>query len=142
MNVTAILCDYAAVADGKLYISGGGWTITGAEAPPCALALLFEVPWDRANTRIRFSVGLLTTDEDPVIQAGPLGEQPVKVDGELEVGRPAGLKAGSELNAPFVFPVPPLSLEPDSRYQWVITVAAGTPPVIRLPFATRPAPPR
>jgi hypothetical protein len=139
MKVTALLCDFAQVADGKLFISGAGWNITGPGPAPSAVALLFEVPWDMANTKIKFKIELLTTDEHPVTQPGPLGEVPIKAEGELEVGRPAGIKAGSELNAPFAFVVPPLALEPDSRYQWVITVAGGTPPVTRLPFMTRPA---
>jgi hypothetical protein len=86
MKVTAVLCDYAVVADGKLYISGGGWNITGPDPSPSAVALLFEVPWDRTNTKIRFTVELLTTDEQPVMQPGPLGAQrPVKAEG----GRPS-----------------------------------------------------
>jgi hypothetical protein len=140
MKVTAMLCDFAQVADGKLFISGGGWSVTGPMPVPSAVALLFEVPWDRANTRIRFTLELRTTDEVPVTQLGPLGDAvPVKVEGELEVGRPAGVKAGSELNAPFAFNVPPLALDPDSRYMWVVTVAGGEPPETRLPFMTRPA---
>jgi hypothetical protein len=138
MKVTAMLCDHAEVAEGKLFINGGGWNLSGPGPTLSALALLFEVPWDRANERIRFTVRLVTADEVPVTQTGPLGEVPVEVNGELEVGRPVGTKAGSELNAPFAMVIPPLQLEPDTRYQWVIAVPAGTPPEIRLPFATRP----
>ena len=134
-----MLCDFAQVAEGKLYVLGAGWNITGPGPAPSAVALVFEVPWDMANTAIKFKVQLLTTDEAPVIQQGPIGEVPVEAEGQIEVGRPAGIKRGSELNAPFAFAVPPLVLQPDTRYQWVITVEGGTPPVTRLPFQTRPA---
>jgi hypothetical protein len=58
MKVTGILCDYAVVADGKLYISGGGWNVTGPEPSQSAIALLFEVPWDRTNTAPQSRTGL------------------------------------------------------------------------------------
>jgi hypothetical protein len=140
MKVTALLCDYAQVAEGKLYISGGGWNVMGPQPQSTALALIFEVPWTRTNEKIRFGLRLATADEATVTQAGPLGDDiPVQMSGELEVGRPAGVKAGSELNAPFAFAVPPLVLAPDTRYIWIVTVDGGTPPETRLPFTTRPA---
>ena len=45
MKVTAMLADYAAAADGKLTIVGGGWTVTGPQPVPFAIAILVEVPW-------------------------------------------------------------------------------------------------
>lgn len=136
-----MLCDHAQVAEGKLFICGGGWNITGPMPSASAVAILFEVPWDRANERIKFGARLVTTDNLPVTVVGPLGDPvPVQIAGELEVGRPAGLKRGSELNAPFAFNVPPLPLEPDSRYLWIVEVEGGEPSTIHLPFATRPAP--
>ena len=38
MKVTMLLADYAAVADGKLTIVGGGWSVTGPVSPPFAIA--------------------------------------------------------------------------------------------------------
>ena len=42
-----LLADYAVVADGKLYVSGGGWSVTSPGAPS-AIAMKLDVPWDRA----------------------------------------------------------------------------------------------
>lgn len=140
MKVMALLCDHAVVAEGKLFISGGGWNVIGPNPQPTALAMVFEIPWDRTNQKIKFSIHLVTADEQEVLQPGPPGGGgvPVRLNAELEVGRPAGLKPGSELNAPFAAGIPPLILAPDTRYIWIITIDGGTPPEIRLPFVTRP----
>jgi hypothetical protein len=38
LNVTLVLADYAVVSDGKLTIVGGGWSITGPDPAPSAVA--------------------------------------------------------------------------------------------------------
>ena len=38
-----LLCDSAQVADGKLYILGGGWSMTGPDPVPSAVALKIDV---------------------------------------------------------------------------------------------------
>jgi hypothetical protein len=60
-----------------------------------ALAIVVHVPWDQANRRHELEVSLLTEDGPPVLA----DDKPVKVQGVVEVGRPAGAKPGSELNA-------------------------------------------
>ena len=37
-----LLCDAAQVADGKLYILGGGWSMTGPDPVPSAVALKID----------------------------------------------------------------------------------------------------
>jgi hypothetical protein len=139
MNVTAMLCDYAVVSEGKLYVSGGGWTTTPTPTHPSALALIFQVPWDRTNQKINFEIRLVTADEEQVTQTGPLGtDQPVVLEAQIEVGRPVGVKSGTEFNAPFAVNMPQLVLAPDTRYIWIVKVEGGTPIETRLPFVTRP----
>ena len=43
MRVTMMLADHAQVADGKLFISGGGWSYSGPGHTPCAVAVIFHV---------------------------------------------------------------------------------------------------
>ena len=43
-----MLADSAQVSEGKLFILGGGWSVTGPPAPS-AIALHVEVPWDQTN---------------------------------------------------------------------------------------------
>ena len=42
MNVTMLLADSAQVADGKLYVLGGGWSLTGPDPTPSAVAIKLE----------------------------------------------------------------------------------------------------
>ncbi|MGH2780595.1 MAG: hypothetical protein ACRDLA_04090 [Thermoleophilaceae bacterium] len=51
MKVTMLLADAAQTAEGKLYVLGGGWAITGPDPSPSAVAMYIEVPWDQANMR-------------------------------------------------------------------------------------------
>ena len=39
MKVTILLADAAQAAEGKLYVLGGGWSITGPDPSPMALAI-------------------------------------------------------------------------------------------------------
>ena len=43
MKVTMMLADSAQVAGGKLYILGGGWSITGPMPCPSAIAVIVVV---------------------------------------------------------------------------------------------------
>ena len=52
MKATMMLADHAQIADGKLFVSGGGWTWITAGSP-FGIALLMEVPWDRLNEKHR-----------------------------------------------------------------------------------------
>ncbi|TFV72485.1 hypothetical protein E4P40_20460 [Blastococcus sp. CT_GayMR20] len=135
-----MLCDYAAVSEGKLYISGGGWSVTGPQPTPSALALLLHVPWDLANTRIVFELRLLHEDGQPVMQPGPLGPAPIELAGELEVGRPPGVKRGTPLPVPVAINFPAFPLAPGARYSWELSLNGKRQPEWHLAFDTRPAP--
>lgn len=118
LRVTMMLCDHVQVAGGKLFISGGGWTQIAPQAGPTGLAILVSVPWTLANERIAFRVALVQADGEPVHQVGPLGPQPVEVNGEFEVGRPPGSVQGAPIEVPLALNFPPLALPPGSRLTW------------------------
>jgi hypothetical protein len=44
MNAIILLADAAQAAGGKLYILGGGWSITSTPTPPAALAIKIDIP--------------------------------------------------------------------------------------------------
>ena len=44
-----MLADAAQAVEGKLYILGGGWSVTGPEPSASAIAAYIQVPWDRTN---------------------------------------------------------------------------------------------
>ena len=91
MRVTMLLADAAQEVNGKLYVLGGGWSVTGPDLPPMAIAIKLDVPWSEANTQHAFSLELVDQDGRPV-PAGDSGG--VRAEGTFEVGRPVGLPAG------------------------------------------------
>lgn len=95
MKAMLLLCDSAQVADGKLFILGGGWNIVGPEPAPMGLAMLFEVPWDRANEQHQLKLEIVDADGDPVmiVQREAAEPEPLVIQAGFEVGRP---RASSE----------------------------------------------
>ena len=136
-----LLADAAQEVGGKLYILGGGWSIASTNSPS-AIAIKFEIPWDRANQRHKIELELVTADGEPVLVEGPEGAMvPLRLEGEVEVGRPPGLKPGSPIDAALAISLSPLPLEPDQRYEWRLSINGQHEAEWSLTFATRPARP-
>ena len=84
-----ILADAAEAVNNKLYLIGGGWeTLTiDSQFPvlyPCAIAVAFSVPWNETNQQHNIEIAI--DDEG--------GAQLLKVEGQVEVGRPPGIPLG------------------------------------------------
>ena len=138
MKATLLLCDYAQVVGGKLTAVGAGWTYT-SPLTSHAVALLLDVPWDLANMKMSWQLELKDADGQPVLQDGKAGPVPVRAQGELEVGRPAGYPAGTPIPACFAIPVHGIVLAPESRYVWEFSVDGQTRDEWSLRFGTRAA---
>jgi hypothetical protein len=138
VKVTMMLGDYVQVAEGKLTIVGGGWSLTGPEPTAFGIAILVNVPWDQANQRHAMRLELLDADGQPVTMSTDDGEQPIVFldDTEFEVGRPVGLKPGTPLDFPLALNSSPLPLEP-GRYEWRLTIDGVADDDWRLPFTVR-----
>ena len=134
VKLTMLLCDHAAVADGKLYINGGGWAGIGPDPAPSAIALLIEVPWDRADSVIDFKLTLRHEDGQLVSQLGPAGPQGIEVGGQIEVGRPLDIPEGSPLPVPLAINLAPFQLEPGNGYYWEAEVSGEVREDWRLSF--------
>jgi hypothetical protein len=141
IRATMLLADSAQAAEGKLYILGGGWNITGPDPAPSAIAIYVEVSWDMANMRHPWRLELLDSDGGSVMVPTPLGDQALVLQGELEVGRPPGVTPGSGLGVPLAINLGPLPLAPNGRYEWRLTINGQSDENWRLPFSTRPAHP-
>jgi hypothetical protein len=137
VKVTMLLADYAQVADGKLTIVGGGWSVAGPMPVPFAIAMLFEVPWDRANVKPRFRLDLVDADGHVVFAPTEEGEEPVVIEGEFEAGRPPGMKPGTPLDVPIAINLPGPPVQPGGRFEWRLTVNGEGDTDWRLPFSTR-----
>jgi hypothetical protein len=123
-----LLCDAAVEANGKLYILGAGWThvLTPGQPINMALAIVLHVPWDQAGQQHQLEVSLLNEDGQPA-----LGDNPVKVQGFVEVQRAPGTKPGSELNAGAALTFSGIAL-PAGGYVWELLVNGE--PSARTPF--------
>jgi hypothetical protein len=134
-----LLADSAQEVGGKLYILGGGWSLTGPNPAPSALAIKFEVPWDMTNRKLSVTIELVTADGEAVLVPGPdENEHPLRFDAQLEVGRPPGLKPGVPIDAAMALNFGPLPLQPDMRYEWRLSIDGHHDEDWSVAFATRP----
>lgn len=100
MNITQpvtieslILANHVEAADGRLYISGGGWSILHRPVPQgggqalshLGVAVIIAVPWHQTNLKHNLIIEL--RDEDANVLA--------HVAASINVGRPAGLRPGT-----------------------------------------------
>ena len=92
MKVTLMLADYAAECAGKLTVVGAGWTFIGPQVGPTAVAIILEVPWVEANTAHHVVVELQDPDGKPAL-VGPQRDT-IRIESEVEVGRPPGHPTG------------------------------------------------
>lgn len=124
-----LLCDAADEVGGKLYVMGGGWThlLRANEPSSMALAIVVAVPWEQANQTHRLTTMLMTEDGEHVTQDG----QPIEAGGRFEVGRPAGMKKGSDLNSVFAFSFHGIQLGVGG-YVWELRINDTT--MARAPF--------
>ena len=141
VKVTMLLADFAQVADGKLIVIGGGWSLTGPEPTPFGIAILVHVPWDQANRRHTLRLELVDADGQPVMFPVDGEEEERQIvfldDVEFEVGRPAGIKPGTPLELPLAVNSGPLALEPGGRYEWRLTIDGEGDEDWRLAFSVR-----
>jgi len=133
-RVTMVLADAGQVADGKLFVLGGGVTQIGPQPQPLAIVLLIEVPWDRANIEHDWTVELLDEDGGPVIH----DDVPVLVGGTFESGRPPGHAPGSPLGVPLAINFSALPVEPGRGYLWRLAINGTSEPDWQRSFAVRP----
>ena len=108
-----LLADRAEAVNGKLYLVGGGFDRVGVASFPANanfdVALGAMVDYNETNEPHTFELRLENVDNDVVL--GPIG-------GQLEVGRPPGMKPGQSqrvmlvVRGPFPIPSP-------GEYSWV-----------------------
>lgn len=139
-SVTLLLADYAEVVGGKLYIMGGGWSVTGPDPSTHGLAIKIALPWDQANMRKQWAMKLLTDDGVAVELPTPVGDQHVEIGGEFEAGRPPGISPGTPLDVMLAFNIGPLPLPPGGRFAWAFSIDGDSEEGWYLPFQTRSAP--
>ena len=139
MRATLLLADHAVVADGKLYINGGGWSVTGPTPTPSAIAVKLDVPWDRANQKLHLRLRLIGQDGEPVTVPALTARSRLRSRATRRSAVQTGLVHGADIDFPLAFQLGPLPLEPGQRYQWVLDIDGETQQDWHLTFSTRPA---
>jgi hypothetical protein len=135
-----MLADHAQVVEGKFFINGGGWSITGPQHVPFAVVADIKVPWHGIGTNHKLRLELLDADGQPVDVEMPDGsEQPLVVEGDFQVAPTPEIKAGMELTFPFAVNFAPQpAIRPGSMYEWRLHIDGETRDEWRVTFSTRP----
>ncbi|MGZ0230037.1 MAG: DUF6941 family protein [Acidimicrobiales bacterium] len=136
VGVTMLLCDSAQVAARKLFILGGGLATVGPNPQPVALALLLDIPWDRANISHEWAIDLVDEDGQPIM----IGDKALQLRGKVESGRPAGARPGSPQTVPIAINMGALRLPGNRRYTFQLSIQNESRPDWRVSFNTRPIP--
>ncbi|MHB1009187.1 MAG: DUF6941 family protein [Propionibacteriaceae bacterium] len=141
MELEVLLCDYAEVAGGKLFISGANidrMQVALGTPPPYVTnfgaAGLVRVPWNATNREHTLSFRLITEDgEAPQLPEGAaVGSSGIGGDMRFNVGRPPQIASGDEQMVPFAFNFGGLPLMQLGRY--VITFSLDGTEARRLTF--------
>ena len=113
-----LMADAVQVADGKLFILGGGLGVIGPRAQHIAVAVRIAVPWDQANVKHNWRLDLIDEDGHPVL----VREKPVSIAGQFEAGRPAGVAPGTQLWVPLGLNFGAIPLPGNRRYTWQLSI--------------------
>jgi hypothetical protein len=138
VKVTLMLADHAQAVAGKLYISGGGWSVTGPAPTAFAIALDIKVPWREINVDHRLSLELVDADGRPVEVETPNGPQPLRLEGTFQATPAPGIRPGTPIDVPLAFNFQPQAIAPGGRYEWRLWIDGETHDDWRLAFSTRP----
>ena len=139
MKVTLLLADSAQVVNNKLYILGGGWSVTGPQPSPIAIAVKIEVPWDQTNRPHTLRLELVDQDGKPVKLKTQEGDREIVAESNFEVGRPPGIPQGTPIDISLAFNFQPLPIPPGGRYTWQLFIDDETREGWEASFSTRRA---
>jgi hypothetical protein len=130
--VNAVLCDSAVVAEGKLYMQGGGWNLLGTQRfpfnqPRISLAAVVSVPYTMTNQNHSLEIKLETEDHKPVPLGPPVekdGEihRPSQINAQFNIGRPPILQPGDSQVVPFAVNIDQLQFDSPSAYSFVFSI--------------------
>jgi hypothetical protein len=130
-----MLADAATVAEGKLYIHGGGWDVVHTRTVPTThpmLSLVFVIEFEWSETHVDRSLRVSLHDEDG--QSLDIGAV-----GTLNVGHPPGAVHGAPILQPFALAFPTITFPRAGRYYFM--VAVDETERARVPFEVRTPPP-
>jgi hypothetical protein len=133
-----LLADSAQVADGKLYILGGGWSVTGPDPTPSAVAVKVAVDEHEFNDNHHWELFLEDADGQLVQFETPEGTQTIEVRGDFSASSPDGVPPGTPVDVPIAVNFGPIPLGPGSRFTWRMVIDGESLPGGTVSFSTRP----
>lgn len=128
-----LMADAVQVAEGKLFILGGGLGVIGPRPQHIAVAVRIAVPWDQANVKHNWRLDLVDEDGHSVT----VREKPVSIAGQFEAGRPAGVAPGTQLWVPLGLNFGAMPLIGGHRYAWQLSINDATTETWNAAFSVR-----
>jgi len=138
MNITMLLADAAQVADGKLYILGGGWSLTGPMPAPSGIAIKIEVDQHEFDKNHHWELFLEDADGQLVQFDTPEGAQSIEVRGDFTATNAPDAQPGTPVVIPIAVNFGPIPLPPNGRYTWRVVIDGESLPGSVASFTTRP----
>lgn len=135
-----LLADSAQVADGKLYILGGGWSVTGPDPVPSAVAVKVSVDAHEFDANHHWELFLEDADGRLVQFETPEGMQAIEVRGDFSASEPVGVPLGTPVDVPIAVNFGPIPLAPSQRFTWRMVIDGENLPGATASFTTRPLP--
>jgi uncharacterized protein DUF6941 len=112
-----LIADSAQVADGKLYVLGGGWERLTVQQVPVTrtveIATRIIVAWTETNRPLTFELQLVTEDGEALLNPAATPS--------VTVGRPVHLREGSDQAVPLVLKVNGVALKQAGRYVFTLS---------------------
>jgi hypothetical protein len=136
VRATMMLADSAQVAEGKLYILGGGWSITSAGGAGSAVACLAHI--DAAQAEHTYTWTIALEDADGLDDLAGRGVSTDRADRPDLLRWHADLERNPDRHPPR-HQLALLLLEAGSRYVWRLMIDGKTPPGGTVASSTRPA---
>lgn len=138
MNVTLLLADAVQVSDGKFYILGGGWDISGPQPTPTGIAIRLEVHPHEFNQSHHWELFLEDADGQPLMIDTPEGPQSIEVRGDFTASSPEGAIEGTPSVVPIAINFGPLPLPAGQRFTWRLLIDGESLEGSTVSFSTRP----
>jgi hypothetical protein len=134
-----VIADHAVLApDGKLYLNGAGidqvWipAVPGHLPTPLYIAVRIRVPWHLTSESLHLRIRGLDADRVP------FGPDPL-VDGQMEVGRPPGARAGDEIAVSLAVPIAGLAVPQAGTVHFHLELADQVLGILPLKINVRPS---
>jgi hypothetical protein len=143
-KMNLMLADSAQVVGGKLFVLGGGWSMI-VSGSPFAVCGIIDIPWHQGTDWHTLRLELIDGDGEPVCLPSDGESEPKPLVIDLPPYRPTigpHVKPGTALTWPFAVNVSPgMPLQPQSIYEWRLSIDGKNEEGWTLPFSTLPSQP-